>query len=67
MVKVLFVCNNLAVGGIPRALVNLLKELAGEEDVSLLLFEPAGEYMNEIPEAVTLVPTAGRLPLLGVT
>ena len=67
MAKVLFVCNNLAVGGIPRALVNLLKELAGEEDVSLLLFEPAGEYLSEVPDTVTMVPTAGQLPLLGVT
>ena len=66
MAKVLFVCNNLTYGGIPRALVNLLKELAGQEEISLLLFEPAGEYMNDIPGEVTLVPTAGKLPLLGI-
>ena len=66
MSKVLFVCNNLTYGGIPRALVNLLKELAPVEDVSLLLFEPSGEYMGEIPQEVKLVPTGGKLPLLGV-
>ena len=36
MSKVLFVCNNLTYGGIPRALVNLLKELAPAEDIWLL-------------------------------
>ena len=34
--------------------LNLLRELAGEEEIFLLLFEPAGEYMNEIPDEVTL-------------
>ncbi|MBO4289918.1 MAG: glycosyltransferase [Lachnospiraceae bacterium] len=66
MAKVLFVCNNLTYGGIPRALVNLLKELAPAEDVSLLLFEPSGEYMDEIPEGVKLLPTGGKLPYLGI-
>lgn len=66
MSKVLFVCNNLTYGGIPRALVNLLKELAPAEDISLLLFEPSGEYMDEIPAEVKLLQTSGRLPLLGV-
>ena len=66
MAKVLFVCNNLTYGGIPRALVNLLKELAPVEDVSLLLFEPSGEYMDEIPKNVKLLPSGGRLHYLGI-
>lgn len=44
--KILFVCNNLNHGGIPRALVNLLQEIAGSCEIDLLLFYPSGSYLT---------------------
>ncbi len=51
--KLLFVCNNLHVGGIQRSLVNLLGEISDKYDVTLFLFYPSGEY--EIPPGVRLI------------
>lgn len=65
MKRILFVCNNLNHGGIPKALVNLLKEIEGQYGVDLLLFYPEGDYLDEIPASVRLLPSEGWLPLLG--
>ena len=66
MKRVLFVCNNLNHGGIPRALVNLLRTVSDTCQAELLLFEPSGDYLDEVPENVRLVPSEGLLYLLGV-
>ena len=66
MKRILFVCNNLNHGGIPKALVNLLKEIDGRYSMDLLLFYPAGDYLDEIPPSVRLLPSGGLLPLLGI-
>ena len=66
MKKILFVCNNLDMGGIPKALVNLLREIHRDYAVDLLLFYPWGTYLREVPEDVRLLPSEGLLPLLGM-
>ncbi len=48
MKKVLFVCNNLNHGGIPRALVNWLKASRGTCQAELLLFYPGGDYLDVV-------------------
>ena len=50
--KLLFVCNNMHIGGIQKSLLNLLKEIAPKHDVSLFLFSPEGELMKELPSEV---------------
>ena len=66
MRRILFVCNNLNHGGIPRALVNLLKSLSGRCSIDLLLFWPHGDYMDELPPDVRLLESPGDLYLLGI-
>jgi hypothetical protein len=41
--KILFVCNNLIYGGIPRSLVSLLKEIKDDCEIDLMLFWKGGE------------------------
>ncbi|WP_434309645.1 glycosyltransferase [Hominifimenecus sp. rT4P-3] len=66
MKRVLFVCNNLDHGGIPKALVNLLREIHRDYAVDLLLFYPWGPYLKDIPSDVRILPSEGLLPLLGM-
>nr|MCR4718436.1 hypothetical protein [Bacillota bacterium] len=58
--KLLFVCNNLHIGGIQKALVNLLKEIADAYDVTLFLFCPCGDLMESVPQNVRII-TGNRL------
>lgn len=51
--KLLFVCNNLHIGGIQRSLLNLLDEIADKYDITLFLFYPCGEY--ELPKNVRII------------
>ena len=40
--KILIVNNNMHIGGVQRALVNLLKCIHGRYEITLLLFHPEG-------------------------
>ena len=42
MKKILIVNNNLDMGGIQKSLVNLVKEVYKEYDITLLLFSKSG-------------------------
>ena len=53
--KLLFVCNNLHIGGIQKSLVNLLEEISDKHDVTLFLFYPHGELENHIPGNVRII------------
>lgn len=65
--KIIFVNNNMHIGGVQKALCNLLKEISADYDVSLFLFSPAGEYMNEIPENVKVITCKGVYRYLGIS
>ena len=49
MKKIIIVNNNMKVGGIQKSLCNLLWSIHGRYDVTLLLFQAVGDYMNQIP------------------
>ena len=51
--KLIFVCNNLHIGGIQRSLINLLNEISDKYEITLFLFSPIGEY--ETPKNVHLI------------
>lgn len=53
--KILIVNNNMHIGGIQKALLNLLNEICNEHDVTLLLFHPAGELIEDIPDKVNVI------------
>lgn len=55
--KILFVMNNLNVGGAEKALVSLLNELDPKKyEIDLLLFQQRGMFMEELPEHVNILP-----------
>ena len=67
MKKLLFVAQNMAVGGIQTSLVNLLKEICagGEYEVHLFTFAP-GVLLEQVPEQVR-VTCGGKLLCLSAT
>lgn len=67
MKKILIVNNNMHLGGVQKALVNLLRCIHEQYDITLVLFHPAGELMKEIPEDVKIVPVRSAYRFLGMT
>lgn len=65
--KILFACNNLHIGGVQKALVNLLCEISGKYDVTLFLFYADGELKNAIPEDVTVICGNRFTKIMGMT
>ena len=65
--KLLFVCNNMHIGGIQKSLLNLLKEIAEKHDVTLFLFSPEGELMNEIPPEIKILSGNFATRIMGLS
>lgn len=65
--KIVVVNNNLHIGGVQKALINLLKCISNEYNVSLIVFNPEGEYLEEIPENVNVLPVSSSYRFLGMT
>ena len=55
MKKILIVSNNLEIGGIQKSLVNLVKEVYQEYEVTLMLLSKSGELLCEIPDEVKII------------
>lgn len=66
MKRILIVNNNLDMGGIQKSLVNLVKELHTEYDITLLLFSKSGLLLREIPEKVKIVTPQNVYRVLGL-
>ncbi|MBQ2715050.1 MAG: glycosyltransferase [Clostridia bacterium] len=56
--KILFVINNMNVGGIQKSLLELLKALSKDEQYELSLFcsKRAGKFLSLVPENVNILP-----------
>lgn len=70
MKKILIVIHDMRIGGAQKSLVSFLRCLteapAGEAyDVSLMVIDPTGPFLKEIPETVTLLPPPKPLRWLG--
>lgn len=60
--KVLFVMSSMDNGGAERALLNLLEELPeARYDVDLLLLNPTGLFMGQIPSKVDVLQTPAKV------
>ena len=57
MKKILIVNNNMNIGGIQKALLNLLCEIGKNYDVTLLLFCKTGGLADKIPESIKVIET----------
>ena len=66
MKKILIVNNNLDMGGIQKSLVNLVKEIHKEYDITLLLFSKSGSFLREIPETVNIITPQKVYSILGL-
>ena len=47
MKRILIVNNNMHIGGVQKALLNLLQTLHADYDITLLLFYRGGALLNE--------------------
>lgn len=67
MKKIIIVNNNLKVGGVQKSLYNLLWSIdtKHEYDVTLLLFEKVGAYIDKLPESVKILSSEGPFRYLG--
>lgn len=65
--RILIVSNNMHIGGVQKALVDMLHNIPGTFDVTLALFNPSGEYMKDIPTSVRLLPVRSLYKYLGFT
>ena len=53
--KILFMLINMNIGGTEKSLLNLLNELPKDKyDITVLLLEEYGGYLNDIPDNVTI-------------
>ena len=61
MKKILFVINHMDMGGIQRALVELLKQIGSMYDISLMVIKPDGVLMNELPATIKIIRASDML------
>ena len=53
MKKILFMCINMNIGGTEKALLTMLYEIDDSKyDITLLMLEEYGGFLNEIPSFV---------------
>lgn len=55
MKKILFASYSLDVGGIETALISLLKNLANDYEITLVLERKQGIFLNQVPENVNII------------
>ena len=66
MKRILIVNNNLDMGGIQKSLVNLVKEIHEECDITLMLFSKSGSLLREVPKGVKIITPRKVYSILGL-
>lgn len=67
MKRVLIVNNNMHIGGVQRALLNLLNEIHDQYEITLLLFYAGGELLPDIPKDVRIIMAHSTFRYFGMT
>lgn len=67
MKKLLFVNNNLHIGGVQKALVSLLWSICDRYDITLLLFADVGACRQELPPSVKVITIRSGYRYLGMS
>ena len=67
MKRILIVNNNMHIGGVQKALLNLLQTLHADYDITLLLFYLGGALLNEVPSDVRVCAADGAFRYFGMT
>ena len=59
--KILFVINNLEIGGAEKCLVSLLHELNSEKySIDIFLFRHQGPLLHKLPQNINLLPEPSK-------
>lgn len=66
MKRILIVNNNMHIGGVQKALVNLLWDIQDRYEVTLLLFSQVGDCSKDIPPGVTVITAKSGYRYLGL-
>ena len=67
MKKLLFVNNNMHIGGVQRALANLLWCIRDDYEIDVLLFAPCGELLDALPDGVRVIAADSPYRYFGLT
>ena len=65
--KILIVNNNMEIGGIQKALSNLLEEISEKHSVTLMLFNKQGGLIDDIPKSVKIIEGNFFTRIIGMT
>lgn len=57
----------MKIGGVQKSLCNLLWSIPDQYDVTLFLFSPVGEYMDDIPKQVHIISCGSLFRCLGTS
>lgn len=66
MKRILIVNNNLCMGGVQKALINLLWNIRSDADVTLLLFYKDGELLKDLPPEIKVITPNSAYRYLGM-
>ncbi len=67
MKRIIIVNSNMKIGGVQKSLYNLLWELSGRYDVTLMLFSSEGDYLKNLPPDVKVMSAGGPCEFLGTS
>ena len=67
MKKILIVNNNMHIGGVQKSLLNLLREIHSDYDITLLLFYKGGSLLKQIPDDIKIIEAPKPFRYLGMT
>lgn len=63
MKKIIIVIGHLRIGGVAKALIELLRNIENKYDITLLCFDHEGSLFSDIPQHVKILPTNHLLEL----
>lgn len=61
------IINNLCIGGIQKAFVNLVKELVDNYDITLVVFSNHGDLKKQLPDNIKIITLNDQLEVLGLS
>ena len=65
--RIVIVNNNMKIGGIQKALLNLLCEISTQYDVTLFLLNKTGEYLDRIPSDIKVIGCTSLYKYFGMS
>lgn len=67
LIRILIVNNNMHMGGVQKALLNLLRQVHASYDITLLLLYKGGELLDQVPSDVRVIEATSPLRFWGMT